>query len=815
MRKSTQQRIADQRQSSRILSLWRMLQSLKSVVSFMNSGAHPDDETSSMLAALGLRDGLQISFACANRGEGGQNDLGTEQGASLGVLRTAEMEQAASALCMRLYWLSEHPQDSIFDFGFSKDGQDTLDKWQHARTLQRFVDIVRAERPDILCPTFLDIPGQHGHHRAMTQLADEVFDRAADASFHSNSSAAIAAGPWQISKLYLPAWSGAGEAYDDDLPPPPTTLVIDANGHEQPSGWSWAQIAQHSRSYHRSQGMGKWTGLNTENRWPLHLRKSVSTARESDICSGLPVSVADLAKTLGSDRTEGPLRKALLETDALLAETMAAWPDFAAVEHAASAAFCAVDRSLHHMTETFASDHVHRLERLQTRLAHVIRLSRGIEVRATAASTNLTPGASVAIEFEQLSIGPAISHAPKHQMDIALPAGWSATGNTITASASAIPETGYRDFYDPLTAPLPAIRLSMELSGDQIRSDTTETLVAEVMLPLEDEITVCASTGATLEPAAAVINRVAERKHQDYNLSLTGQAAENKTAQLELQLPAGWSSEKQLDQVRVTAVPALDTGLFSIGLDINQQQASQIEYIHYPHIAPRLRCSPARASLRVLDVNLPGSRVGYIGGGNDRVAYWLREIGINVTELNDNMLTSAVFGEFDTIVVGVFALRTRSMMSDAMPALHEWVNNGGHWVTLYHRPKDAWDPQLVPPFELQIGTPSLRWRVTDENAEVTHLLPAHPLLNTPNTINRSDWQHWHKERGLYFASHWHDTYDALLAMSDKDEEPLQGSLLSARVGSGRHTHCALILHHQMEKLVPGAFRIMANLVAPA
>ncbi|MEL6680627.1 MAG: PIG-L family deacetylase, partial [Pseudomonadota bacterium] len=219
-----QARITAHAGQPRIVRLWRALQPLGSVVSFMNTGAHPDDETSAMLAALGHRDGLDISYACSTRGEGGQNDIGTEGGADLGVLRTLEMERAADALGLRLYWLSETPDDPITDFGFSKSGEDTLRRWGHARTLTRFVEIVRAERPDIICPTFLDIPGQHGHHRAMTALAHEVMDTAADPAFAAKGA------PWQVKKLYLPAWSGAGDAYDDDLPPPEATCAVPATG---------------------------------------------------------------------------------------------------------------------------------------------------------------------------------------------------------------------------------------------------------------------------------------------------------------------------------------------------------------------------------------------------------------------------------------------------------------------------------------------------------------------------------------------------------------------------------------------------------
>ncbi|MEM7616484.1 MAG: PIG-L family deacetylase, partial [Pseudomonadota bacterium] len=83
---SDQARIAAERRSPRIVELWFALQPLRSVVRFMNSGAHPDDETSEMLAAIGFRDGLNLSYACANRGEGGQNDIGTEATQDLGVL---------------------------------------------------------------------------------------------------------------------------------------------------------------------------------------------------------------------------------------------------------------------------------------------------------------------------------------------------------------------------------------------------------------------------------------------------------------------------------------------------------------------------------------------------------------------------------------------------------------------------------------------------------------------------------------------------------------------------------------------------------
>jgi len=95
------------------------------------------------------------------------------------------------------------------------------------------------------------------------------------------------------------------------------------------------------------------------------------------------------------------------------------------------------------------------------------------------------------------------------------------------------------------------------------------------------------------------------------------------------------------------------------------------------------------------------------------------------------------------------------------------------------------------------------------------LRPAHRLLSAPNRIEPKDWQGWDKERGLYFAADYDPAYEELLSLHDPGESPLMGSLISAPVARGRHTHVALVLHHQLDRLVPGAFRLLANLVQPA
>ena len=189
----------------------------------MNTGAHPDDEINGMLAALRFAFGMRVVVACSTRGEGGQNALGPERGGALGVLRTAEMEEAARRMDADVAWLGHGPDDPVHDFGFSKNGDDTLRRWGEERIVERLVRAYRQYRPDIVIPTFLDVPGQHGHHRAMTRAAEKAFFWPPTRQHFRSMQLGLR--PWQMCKFYLPAWSGAGYAYDDEVPPPNATCA--------------------------------------------------------------------------------------------------------------------------------------------------------------------------------------------------------------------------------------------------------------------------------------------------------------------------------------------------------------------------------------------------------------------------------------------------------------------------------------------------------------------------------------------------------------------------------------------------------------
>jgi LmbE family N-acetylglucosaminyl deacetylase len=760
-------RIARDRLKPRIVELWRALAPLQTVVSFMNTGAHPDDETSAMLAAFSWRDGIDISYACSTRGEGGQNDIGTEASEALGVLRTAEMERACDVLGLRMYWHSTAPDDTIFDFGFSKSGVETMEKWGRDRTLARFVDILRAERPDIICPTFLDIPGQHGHHRAMTEAAHLAMDLAADPDYTGSDLP-----PWQVKKLYLPAWSGAGQAYDDDLPPPPATLTISADGIDPVTGWSFERIGQQSRAFHLTQAMGRWVSSGDERNWDLHLAKSAVSGPDDTIFAGLPYDLG----ALGLDEAQKHVDAA-----------RAAFPDYSAVLREASAALKALDQA------PVAAEHSHKIDRKRQQLAMVIRIASGAELYAQLSKDHLSPNDTAEVMFEQRSGLETTS-----ETGLSLPENWIETQDGVALRNADLTDP-YPSVYLPDQPQAPCAILRLETHGV-----TSETRIAFDLPPL-----VLPDLVAELSPLADVINIAAPRR--ETSVRVTGVSPEN--AHVSIEPPTSWISTENETGFSVTAPRDCNIGSEVVTLMLDGTLARTVHHIEHDHIAPRALIQPAQMIVAVIDVALPRVKVGYIGGGNDRVDHWLDRMGMDVTPLtNDDLQSDAQLAKFDSIVIGIFAMKFRDGLAEQMPRLHRWVAEGGTLLTLYHRPWDNWDKDATAPEMLEIGQPSLRWRVTDENAKVTHLQD-HPVLSHPNQITVADWDGWHKERGLYFAKSWGAAYTPLLEMSDPDEAPHRGALLTADIGTGRHTHCALILHHQMESLVPGAFRLMANLLA--
>ena len=70
-----------------------------------------------------------------------------------------------------------------------------------------------------------------------------------------------------------------------------------------------------------------------------------------------------------------------------------------------------------------------------------------------------------------------------------------------------------------------------------------------------------------------------------------------------------------------------------------------------------------------------------------------------------------------------------------------------------------------------------------------------------------------QERGLYFLGTWDPAFTPVLSMADPGEAPKEGSLLVASVGQGVYVYTGLALFRQFPAGVPGAYRLLANLVS--
>ena len=771
-----------------LVAFHRALSRLRSSLTVMNTGAHPDDEQNEMLATLRFQLGMRIVIACSTRGEGGQNTFGPERGGALGVLRSRELEEAARVIDADIAWLGHGPDDPVHDFGFSKSGKDTLRRWGETRTIERLVRAYRQFRPDIVIPTFLDVPGQHGHHRAMTEAAERALALAADpAAFPEHAGEGLT--PWRVSKFYLPAWSGGGDTYDDEVPPPPATTTVVAETSDFATGLPFDRLGEVSRAFHVSQNMGHWRHPG-HTQWPLHL---VGGSPETGIAAGLPMRLADIASS-----------PELAAADAAIAQALDAFPRRDAVLAALVAARMSLRAALPQLSTAEQAAHGHRLERKLREIDAAIALAAGISVRASVSSADVVPGGSIDLIVEterglaqSLTVTPLVSEA----FEAAIPQ--SCIEPTTTVRLRATADAPVVNAFAPDWQSLGgngavSVLVEAEVAGDPL----------SFLVDTEEPVQVAPAHSLAITPEAVILPLPATGRHP---IAIEPASV---AARTQIDTVPGLSIAPTATGAELIAETSLPAGHYRLPVRIDDATAHSTRTIAYPHIGRTRFVRELALDVLALDLALPAARVGYIGGGSDNVGTWLERMGANPALLDAEGLAGDLAG-LDTIVVGIFAYGTRPDLPAANPRLHRWVEAGGHLVTLYHRPIDKWLPQSTPPRPITIGSPSLRWRVTDPAAPVTLLEPDHPLLTGPNRISAADFEGWDKERGLYFASAWDAAYTPLLAMSDTGEAPLTGALLSARIGQGRHTHTTLVLHHQLDRLVPGAFRLMANLLQPA
>ena len=289
-----------------------------------------------------------------------------------------------------------------------------------------------------------------------------------------------------------------------------------------------------------------------------------------------------------------------------------------------------------------------------------------------------------------------------------------------------------------------------------------------------------------------------------------------------LKLPEGWRADPEQAQFKRTAAGDTEPILFSVTPAAEQTGAYTLEAIAhsaghtyetgwqsvgYQGLTPYNMYKPAQLRTRKVDVKLAaGLRVGYVMGTGDLVPEAIEELGVQPHLLSDSDLTSGDLSAWNVIVIGIRAYSNRPALTAAQPRLDEFVRNGGTLVVQYQ--SDNFPAPL--PLAMNNRMPE---RVVDEQSPVKFLDPSNPLMSQPNRITAADFEGWVEERGHGFLNTWDKAYTPLIETADEGQDPQRGGLIVASSGKGTYIYVAFALYRQLPELVPGAYRLLANLLS--
>jgi LmbE family N-acetylglucosaminyl deacetylase len=332
-----------------------------------------------------------------------------------------------------------------------------------------------------------------------------------------------------------------------------------------------------------------------------------------------------------------------------------------------------------------------------------------------------------------------------------------------------------------------------------------------------EPLVVTPTIGIRIEPEARVLPL--DGSALPVRLTVHAQAAAE--GSVELQLPAGWHAEPAQAQFHLDSAGDSEPLLFSVTPAATEAGAYSLQAVAhsggrdfqtgwqsvgYAGLRPYNLYKPAQLKTRKVDVQLaPGLRVGYVMGTGDLVPEAIEGLGAAPHMLSTAELTSGDLSAWNAIVIGIRAYSARPELAAAQPRLDEFVRRGGTLIVEYQ------SGNFPSPLPLALGrSPE---RVVDEQAPVKLLVPANPLLTWPNTITTADFDGWVEERGHSFMETWDAGFTALTETADQGQDPQRGGLLVAHPGKGTYVYVAFALHRQLPELVPGAYRLLANLLS--
>jgi LmbE family N-acetylglucosaminyl deacetylase len=289
-----------------------MLRRLSTTARLMHTTAHPDDEDGGMMTLESRGKGDTVLLLTLNRGEGGQNKVGSNLSDVLGVLRTLELTASDR------YYGVEQRFTRVADFGFSKNPDETFQKWQgHDIALADIVRVIRTFRPDVLVSRFqgTDRDG-HGNHQASGIVSREAFRAAADPNRFPEQ---IREGllPWQAKKFYF---DNVCPFRSNECAPENYTVKMGTGEKDPLLRMTYIQFAMEGLRHQLSQGAGGWSVDAGPHYAFYRLVDSVlpptagKDGHEEDYFDGIDTSLPGLASGLGGEEKKVPWLRPELTT---------------------------------------------------------------------------------------------------------------------------------------------------------------------------------------------------------------------------------------------------------------------------------------------------------------------------------------------------------------------------------------------------------------------------------------------------------------------------------------------------------------------
>lgn len=799
--------------------LYKKIEKLNFLGSVLYVAAHPDDENTAMISYLSNKVNARVAYLALNRGDGGQNLLGTEIREQLGVIRTQELLEARKIDHAEQFFTRAN------DFGFSKNPTETFQIWNKDEVLSDVVWIFRKFRPDVVINRFNHRTegDTHGHHTASAILSTEAFGLSGNKNEYSDQLKYVQ--PWQPKRSYYnDSWFfyGSKEKYlsaDHE-----GFLKIDVGVYLPILGKSNTEISAFSRSQHKSQGFGV----------------SGERGREMDFFEPIQGDLADADQNIfaGIDTTwnriEGgaPIGKILQQVQDEF--------DFKAPQNSIPLLLEA-----YQLIDKIKDPYWKNLKSQQ--IKEIIVGASGLFLEASVADEWLTLGMETKINFEVINrsdtdIRLTQIEIPELQNKVVkLDRQLVDNQKLIQTEEVRIPQN--LPYSSPYWLNKPHSDGMYTVEDQQLRglpntppqlTAVFQVMVNGVPLSVKKEIVYKTATqiqgeirqSLAIVPDASVKmkNKVLvfpDNKPRTVRVEVKSYK-DNLSGELHLKSEEGWKVEPKDVAVQIASAGQKQVVRFKITPPANQSEAylqpiltvgnqqfdQELKIIDYPHIPRQTILMPAQTKLNRIDIKIAGKNIGYIRGAGDEIPQALREIGYRVTVLSGADLNVADLKKFDAVVTGIRAYNNNEHLVVNQKTLFEYVKQGGTLVTQYSQLMGIKTKEIAP-YAMTLSHD----RVTDENSDVRFLVPQHPVLHFPNTITQKDFEGWQQERGLYFPSSWDKHFTPILGMHDLGEEELQGSLLVAKYGKGHYVYTGLSFFRELPAGVPGAYRLFANILA--